>query len=305
DGTPIPSALRRPTFGWDGTGSDLLADYNAGRFLIFHRDHGWEDGWANPTLTSNDVPSMNNGTKLPVVFGVDCASGTFDSPGHPSFDELQVEKAGGGAVAAFGDTRTSPTWANNHMSLGFFDALFPNVLPSFGSSSATQRLGDVLLSGKAYMATQNNLDGQGADETYQEHYLYHLFGDPSAQIWAEPAVKVNPASIHPVYVAQAPLNPGDPPCFVHVPIPGPVPEGALVTLYNSGQPIGRALVHDGVADVQPELNTDRGDLTVSIDGQGDLPVSKAVENTATTLSATCPGAQDYGSSAPVSGHLDP
>src|SRR5581483_10745471 len=122
----------------------------------------------------------------------------FDIPGHPSFEELQLQKSGGGAVAAFGDTRVSPTWANNHMALGFFDALFPNILPSFGDPSPTRRLGDVLLSGKRYMASQNNLDGQGDDETYQEHYLYHLLGDPSGQMWADPPRHFLPPKFNPV-----------------------------------------------------------------------------------------------------------
>ena len=31
NGDPIPDALRKPTFPWNGTGADLLAHYNAGR----------------------------------------------------------------------------------------------------------------------------------------------------------------------------------------------------------------------------------------------------------------------------------
>src|SRR5262249_20480393 len=40
DGTDLPSALKRPTFAWNGSGADVSADWNAGRFLIIHRDHG-------------------------------------------------------------------------------------------------------------------------------------------------------------------------------------------------------------------------------------------------------------------------
>ena len=56
----------------------------------------------------------------------------------PSFVEETIRHPGGGAVAGFGDTRVSPTWANNHMALGFFDALFPNLLTfAQGQSMAT------------------------------------------------------------------------------------------------------------------------------------------------------------------------
>lgn len=79
DGTPIPDELRRPAFGWNGTGADLLGHYDARRSLILHRDHGWHGGWSNPNLSSGDVPQMTNGTRLPVVFGVDCSSASSTS----------------------------------------------------------------------------------------------------------------------------------------------------------------------------------------------------------------------------------
>ena len=47
DGTSIPASLQKPTFPWNGTGADVSADWNAGRFLIIHRDHGWSDGWGD------------------------------------------------------------------------------------------------------------------------------------------------------------------------------------------------------------------------------------------------------------------
>ena len=97
-------------------------------------------GWASPTLHTGDVPSMVNGTQLPVVFGVNCSSAQFDIPGVPSFVEQQVMKPDGGAFAGFGDTRVSPTWPNNHMAYGFFDAMFPELKPSYGSDTATARL---------------------------------------------------------------------------------------------------------------------------------------------------------------------
>ena len=48
----------------------------------------------------------------------------------------------------------------------------------------TRRLGDVLVRGKQYMAAQEGTEWHGAGDTYAEHYLYGLLGDPSAQMWA-------------------------------------------------------------------------------------------------------------------------
>jgi hypothetical protein len=275
NGDPIPANLRRPAFGWNGTGTDLLNHYNDGRFAILHRDHGWHSGWAHPYLTSADVPSMTNGTKLPVVFGINCSSGQFDIPGAPSFVEQQVMKPDGGAVAGFGDTRVSPTWANNNMAFGFFDAAFPEVIPNYGSSKPTKRLGDILWRGKNFMASKNGVGYQSAAATYKEHFLYHLLGDPSGQMWAKEPVDIDETRIEVDLVRIANPGPGDPSFRVRVNMGDQEGENAVVTLYRRGAPIGRAVVN-GAVEITPEVATAPEGLTVAFEQDGTLPGAKAV-----------------------------
>jgi peptidase C25-like protein len=273
DGTPIPPNLLLPTFPWNGTGADLLAHYNAGRSLILHRDHGWNFGWAHPNLTTSDTPSMANGTQLPVVFGVDCSSATFDLPGNPSFVETQVMKPDGGAFAGFGDTQVSPTWPNNHMALGFFDAMFPDTRPEFGSVDPTTRLGDILLSGKNFMAAHNG----GAAE-YQEHYLYHLLGDPSAQAWVATPVDIDVGKID-VHLIPIPTpDPGGPAFKVHVDMGDQgIATPTVVTLYHRGEAVGRGLVTQGAIDITPEIPIGRDSLQTAFEQDRALPAQKAVQ----------------------------
>jgi Peptidase family C25/Propeptide_C25 len=272
DGTPIPAHLLRPGFGWNGTGADLLAHYNDGRALILHRDHGWHGGWADPTLHSGDVPSMVNGTQLPVVFGVDCSSAQFDIPGNPSFVERQVMKPDGGAFAGFGDTRVSPTWPNNHMAYGFFDAMFPDTVPNFGSEDATARLGDILLSGKARMAAKVDGDGE-----YQEHFLYHLLGDPSAQAWVDTPVNIDVSKID-VELIPIPIpDPGGSAFKIHVDMHDQaVATPTVVTLYHRGEPVGRGIVGQGAIDIVPEVPIGRDSLMTAFEQDKALPAQKAV-----------------------------
>jgi len=272
NGTPIPNYLRLPTFPWNGTGADLLSHYNAGRSLILHRDHGWNYGWANPYLTTSDTPSMTNGTQLPVVFGVDCASATFDIPGSPSFVETQVMKPTGGAFAGFGDTAVSPTWPNNHMAYGFFDAMFPDTIPNFGSDTPTTRLGDILLSGKNYMAAKN--DGGGE---YQEHYLYHLLGDPSAQAWVATPVDIDVTKIDVELIPITTPDPGGPSFKIHVDMHDQgIATPTVVTLYHRGEAVGRGVVVQGAIDILPETPIGRDSLTTAFEQDKALPAQKAV-----------------------------
>jgi Peptidase family C25/Propeptide_C25 len=314
DNTDIPFNLRRPQLAWDAGTEDLLGAYNGGRFLILHRDHGWPDGWAAPTLSSDNIPQLSNGSKLPVVFGIDCSSATFDNPANPSFVEEQIELPTNGAVAGFGDTRESPSFPNNHMALGFFDALFPGTVGNFGSSTPTRRLGDVLLSGKAYMATQQGLDFQGAGDTYKEHYLYHLLGDPSMQMWAATPQHFDTAKIASKYRTITPVNPGDPVFQVETSFPTeegePPAPGTVATLFHGGDPIGRGVVGgDSNVTIVPDTNTDASNLTVRFQQDGVLPAEDDVQQGTpaqqTTLTLQGPANVKFDKATTFSGHLDP
>jgi hypothetical protein len=311
NGTPVPPHLRRPTFAWDANTTDFFNTYNDGRFLILHRDHGWPDGWAEPTLHSGHVPFFTNGTQLPVVFGINCASAAFDTPDHPSFVELQVLRPDGGAFAGFGDTRVSPSFPNNHMALGFFDALFPNVAPTFGSDVPTRRLGDVLIRGKQYMASQEGTEWHGSGDTFVEHYLYGLLGDPSAQMWAADPVPWLPPNLDFEFERIFEPRPGDPFFRVNVKLPiggpDPPPFGTIATLYHDDEPIGRGVVGaDGTLTITPDVRTDSDDLSVSLEQTGALPAQADVQGVPTTLTLT--GPSDVSTTGPpgtFSGHLDP
>lgn len=199
NGTLLPAALGAGSgFAWDGDTTDIVNAFNAGRFLIMHRDHGGKDGWVHPEFESTNVTNdLHNGALLPVVFSVNCASGLFDNETASGdygtttsgvyFSERLLRKSNGGAVGILGDTRDSPTWANSALARGFFDAVWPNTLPSYGGTTSHRRLGDILNYGKAYLATQVGVAGTTeaptAGNLTSELYLWHVIGDPTLEMW--------------------------------------------------------------------------------------------------------------------------
>jgi hypothetical protein len=314
NGTPIPSHLRRPTFAWDANTTDFFNTYNEGRFVILHRDHGWPDGFAEPTLHSGHVPFFTNGTQQPVVFGINCASAAFDTPSHPSFVELQVLRPDGGAIAGFGDTRVSPSFPNNHMALGFFDAMFPSAVADYGGPE-TRRLGDILIRGKQYMATQEGFEWHGSGDTYVEHYLYHLLGDPTMQMWANPPVRFDPSRFRGVVrdIREIrPPQPGDPPFYIRFEFAGePLAIGSLITVFRGGDAIGRGIVGaDGSVNIVPDTNVPPRNLSLSLQQDGAFPESEPVEDQApreqTGLKFNDPGQPSQsGNPNPFSGNMSP
>ncbi|MDO8473498.1 MAG: C25 family cysteine peptidase [Dehalococcoidia bacterium] len=75
NGTLLPADLG----GGSGSTANIVNAINNGRFLVLHRDHGWEGGWSNPGFATGNANGLTNGGLLPVVFSVNCASGLFDN----------------------------------------------------------------------------------------------------------------------------------------------------------------------------------------------------------------------------------
>jgi hypothetical protein len=222
-------------------------------------------------------------------------------------------KPDGGAFAGFGDTRVSPTWANNNMAFGFFDAVFPDVSPSYGSPDATTRLGDILLSGKGFMASKNGVGYQSAAATYQEHFLYHLLGDPSAQLWIDLPKDVDVTKIKVDYIPIEIPAPRGPTFKVLVDMGDQGGKPTVVTLLRHGEPIGRGVVVNGAVEITPELAAGSDGLSVAFEQDGALPDQKAVDGTPsgppsqmpTSMSMDCPRSARAGVATTFTGHIDP
>jgi hypothetical protein len=281
DGTDLPPELKQPAFPWDGDTADITAAWNQGRFLMVHRDHGWSDGWWSPRFVDADVRRLTNGAMLPVVLSINCSSAAYDYD-ETSFVGESLVNPNGGSVGAFGDTRDSPTWHNTQIALGFADALLPSVLPGEGGASP-QRTGNALIAGKLRLAGLSSPTTDGG--SLVEMYLWHYFGDPSMQMWGggrAPAV-LNVADIRPVYHRLD----GPVPYEVNVTLPRSL-QGQTISLLRNDEVIGKAVIGDGVASIQPSFGDGEnlGELRVAIDADGAQPVSVPVEGV-TSMAQRC------------------
>jgi len=280
-GAAIPAALRKPGFPWNADAADVAASINAGSALVYHRDHGWWTGWSHPGFGTGDLASVSvSNNQFPVVLSINCASGIFDNetvdlapqfvaPGYgPSmlstyFSEAFLRKSDG-ALAIIGDTRISSTTANNHMTLGLFDGIFPGLLP-YGSAAPSKRLGDLLNYAKTYIkqvaagsATNSHpLNSSGTRPAVatlrHELNIYNLLGDPTVKLRVSPKgllpwpVAINKAVLEGKFL-RVQLKPND----------RPLPEGDWVTVIAI-DPAKGTVVGRGVADASGNASLDLGD----------------------------------------------
>jgi len=205
DGTALPADLGPASgFAWDATATDIQASFNAGRSIIWHRDHGSRDGWYKPSFSITNLSGLSNGNidpasayedRYPVVFNINCASGTFDQetdstpPSTPreSFAEELLRRSTGGAVAVVAASRASSTTYNQYLAQGLFDAYWGNVVVGFDrfdtGAPYQMRLGDALVYAKDWVlaSASDPTDPYVVDQLQ----MYHLHGDPTLEVWTD------------------------------------------------------------------------------------------------------------------------
>jgi hypothetical protein len=284
DGTPLPTAIGpASSFPWNAGTNDVINLFNEGVVLAFHRDHGAPSGWGTPSFRTNNLP-LNNGVFQPVIFSVNCSSGVFDNetsggaegvfPGGVYWAEAILRQANGGAIGVIGDTRVSPSWTNSALSRGLFDAVFPEVLPGFGSSTPHRRLGDILNHAKLYLLTQIGSTFIDSSSVRDMFFLYHVLGDPTLEMWTDaPGPKFDfPIQSQVVDQSSITLN------FATTEL-----AGAEITLYQPLRedgfiPVGRGiLAGDGSVTISPFQSWNIGDeVSYALNRENEIAIDGSV-----------------------------
>ncbi|HWM94007.1 MAG TPA: C25 family cysteine peptidase [Thermoanaerobaculia bacterium] len=146
-----------------------------GASLIDFVGHGGLDRLsADGLLTSDDVPSLTNGERLPVITAMTCTVNRFAVPGVPSLGELLVKSPAGGAAAVWGPSGLSFHGEARQLAGTFYRQVSgPQGVPQDG------RLGDWILQ------SMNDFRARGGDGAMLD--IYNLLGDPSLVVRRGPA----------------------------------------------------------------------------------------------------------------------
>lgn len=189
-GDSIPVELQRPYFAWDGDSADIVRYIDEGAFYVLYRGHGTDSTWVQPHFTGDNILSLANGDRLPVVFSINCETGSFQE--DDCFAEVFLRKKGGGAVAVYAATEKSWPGYNDAMVIGMFDAIWPdpgvdsklyNFLGMTTSPSRlreTTRLGEILDQGLRRMEETWGQSWKGNSISTQfTREIFHCFGDPA------------------------------------------------------------------------------------------------------------------------------
>jgi len=199
-GETLPDYLKKPTFAWAGNSVDIESHINSGCFYILRRGHGDVLGWDKPSFKNMNVASLNNNSKLPVVFSICCKTGNFYSSKR-CLAEILLKKENGGCVGIIAATENTFSGYNDVLSEVMFDSMWPDtvlrITMPFYEGLVDNRsivrpiyeIGNVLDMGMYYMDEIKT--GISPTRLYTRE-LFHCFGDPSMKIRTEVPQKFSP-----------------------------------------------------------------------------------------------------------------
>jgi hypothetical protein len=188
DGSLIPDSIFN--LAYNGSYQDIVNEINLGSFLLYHYDHGWEQGFGDPAFNTYHLPKLTNKGMPCMVISIDCLTGKFNDTIDCFAEKLISGETG--AVGVIASTQTTYSGPNDILYYGIMDAIWPssdffkviNSMPSSTPKSITThgeifRMGDVLDQGLIRM-----------DEAYPfwtdyHKKIYHYFGDPTTIIWTK------------------------------------------------------------------------------------------------------------------------
>jgi hypothetical protein len=152
-----------------------------GTLLVNYVGHGAINRWSNESiLTPDDINSLSNGDRLPVVLSLTCLDGHWYHPGIApnrleSLMEEMLRTPDKGMAASFSPTGFGVTTGHDWLHRGFYEALFNQGVWSLGQLAEAARL--------HLYATNSNLD---LVQTFT------VFGDPALELKSPYSLETSP-----------------------------------------------------------------------------------------------------------------
>ena len=170
-----------------GNSTQINNSVNNGVSFIAYRGFGSPSDWAFPPYTNDNINSLTNGAKLPVVMSIVCGGGAFSDEVDPCFGEkwlrLGTPSTPKGAVGFIGPSEldTKTRWNNTNIA-GIVEGIL---------HEGVNALGAAMLRGKMELVRQfpNNVNNHEADSDRSVSFYfkcYNLLGDPGLTFFVGP-----------------------------------------------------------------------------------------------------------------------
>ncbi|MCD4771990.1 MAG: T9SS type A sorting domain-containing protein [Bacteroidales bacterium] len=129
--------------GWTGGNATMVTNaINSGAFMLQHRDHGGETGWGEPNYDNNDIDDLTN-TDLSFIMSINCLTGKYNSGNEvfaEKFHRYAYNGNNSGALGVIAASHISYSFVNDTYVWGFYDNLWPEFMPDYGTTPDSRGL---------------------------------------------------------------------------------------------------------------------------------------------------------------------
>jgi hypothetical protein len=109
---------------------------DAGVLMVNYAGHGSIYGWAHDIFDTDDIRTLSNGQRLPVMVLMTCLNGYFVWPDTRSLAEQMLAADGAGAVAAFASPGMTCPQPQRLLDQGFVQAIFQRGALRLGQAAS-------------------------------------------------------------------------------------------------------------------------------------------------------------------------
>jgi len=179
----IPATMSHLT-EWNADANSIKNALNDGSYMLIHRDHGSFEAWGEPEFNTWFINRLNN-DKLTFVMSANCQTGAFNY-GDDGSDCLAERflRVPNGAVGVIAASQLSYSYVNDTYVWGFFDYLYPDFMPNYGTQNIDfQRPAFANAYGK-YFLKQSSFPYNASFKNITNN-LFHYFGDAYLQLYSE------------------------------------------------------------------------------------------------------------------------
>lgn len=150
-------------FHADEVRSQIIAGLNANPALVNYLGHGGIDQLAGENILNvSDLPSLRNGTRLPIMVLLTCVAGRFEVPGSLSLAEGLALKDGGGIAAAVAPTGASTYIQTRQLAEELYKAVYGANERGLGKAWLRAMKNYISMGGRLYLLNIFNLIGDPA-----------------------------------------------------------------------------------------------------------------------------------------------
>nr|NQU92400.1 hypothetical protein [Bacteroidota bacterium] len=256
--------------GWSGgTANQVVNAINDGAYALQHRDHGYEQGWGEPSFTSTNINSLTNtaDNEFVFVFSINCLTGKYNMSGECFTEKFHRHTYNGlnaGALGLIAASEVSYSFVNDVYVWGMMDNMEPDFMPAYGS--AVEERGFLPAFGNAagkYFLQQSSwpYNTSNKEVTYN---LFHHHGGAFMQLFTEVPQNLTVSHDPVLYSGETSL-----PVNANI--------GSFIALTVDGEIIGTAQGTGSAVSIQIDPQVPPAEILVTVTKQNYFRYAGTVE----------------------------